>query len=283
MGGPPPSPEKKDWLFNEAASAPASSNPFGAAAIANPYAAPQASAYAPAYPSLPIQPTVVSVEPILNYAWEIWKQNLGLLVGTTVTIFVVNWVLSFVVQMVQFAIAQNNNAQEVAIGIGIVGALLSNAVQFYLTIGQTQIALKLGRRQPAEYTDLFNGGAVFFPVLGASLLLGCAIGVGLLLLIVPGVLLALMWWPTYYLVIEQKTGVIEAFTVASSITRGNWGTAILLWLLSIAIMVAGALALCIGVIFAAPLVTVLFATAYLMMAGQLAAYPQQPQYPEYGK
>jgi hypothetical protein len=283
LGAPPPQPEKQDWLFNEAGSAPASSNPFGAAATANPYAAPQASAYAPAYPSLPIQPTVVSVEPIMNYAWEIWKQNLGLLVGTTVTIFVVNWVLSFIVQMAQFAIAQNNNAQEVAVGVGVVGGLLNNAVQFYLSIGQTQIALKLVRRQPAEFTDLFGGGAVFLPALGTGLLMGIAVFVGLLLLIVPGVLLALMWWPTYYLVVDQKTRVIEAFTVASSITKGNWGTAFLLWLLSIAIMFAGLLALCIGVIFAAPLVTVLFTTAYLMMAGQLSVYPQQPQYPAYGK
>src|SRR5688572_3752789 len=58
VGPAQPTPEKKDWLFNEGGSAAASSNPFGAGSV-NPYAAPQASAYAPAAPALPIQPTVV--------------------------------------------------------------------------------------------------------------------------------------------------------------------------------------------------------------------------------
>jgi hypothetical protein len=48
-------------------------------------------------------------------------------------------------------------------------------------------------------------------------------------------------------------------------------------------MIVGFLALCIGLIFAAPLVSVLFATAYLMMAGHLPVYSQPAQYPAYGK
>jgi hypothetical protein len=46
-----------------------------------------------------------------------------------------------------------------------------------------------------------------------------------------------------------------------------------LWLLSIAVIIQGLMAACIGVIFAAPLVVMLWATAYLMMSGQLSATP----------
>src|SRR4029453_2532598 len=121
------------------------------------------------------------------------------------------------------------------------------------------------------------------PVLGVSILLGLAIGVGMLLCIVPGILLALMWWPAYYLVVDDKSPVMESFGKASEITKGNWGTAFLLGLLGFVIMLVGFLALCIGVIFAAPLCMTLWPVAYLMMSGQLPVYPQQPQYPAYGK
>ena len=78
-------------LFSEQGP-PASSNPFGAGPV-NPYAAPQASSYAPDAASLPIQPTVVSVEPIMNYAWQLWQQHLGLLIGVYLPEVVGNAVL----------------------------------------------------------------------------------------------------------------------------------------------------------------------------------------------
>ena len=71
-----------------------------------------------------------------------------------------------------------------------------------------------------------------------------------------------------------------SFSVAARVTQGNWGTAFLLALMSMGIMILGCLALCIGFIFAAPLVTMLFTVAYLMMAGQI---PVQPAYGQPGQ
>jgi hypothetical protein len=53
---------------------------------------------------------------------------------------------------------------------------------------------------------------------------------------------------------------------------------VILWLVSVGIIIVGLLAFCVGIILAAPLVSVLWATAYLMMSGQL---PPQPQYVKY--
>jgi hypothetical protein len=56
-------------------------------------------------------------------------------------------------------------------------------------------------------------------------------------------------------------------------TEGNWGTAFLLALLSVGIYLLGIAALCVGVLFAAPLVSMMWVVAYLMMSGQLSPYP----------
>ena len=228
---------------------------------------------------MPVNPQVVGFEPIWNYAWQIWQQNLFLLLGVTVTIIVVSYVISFLFMIPQIALEQNGEREAAQIVNGL-GAIVSNVVQIFLGIGQAQIALKMARRQPAQYTDLFGGGPLFLPVLGASILGGIAFGLGFLLLIIPGVILLLMWWPYYYLVVDRKAGVIESFSVAAKVTQGNWGTAFLLWLTSVGIIFLGCLALCIGALFAASLVTMLFAVAYLMMSGQI---PVQPAYGQLGQ
>jgi hypothetical protein len=275
-------PAQKDWLFSEAG-AKGGSTPFGDSS--NPYAAPNAAAYGePNYlPTVsgPIVPTVASVEAVLNYSWEIWKQNLGILVGLYVVIIVASYATALPLGFAQIAIEQNNGQEAGAI-FSIIGNIVSSAVQLYLQIGMGQIMLKLARRQPAEFTELFTGGPIFFPVLGVSILFGLAVGLGMLLLIVPGIILALMLWPTYWLVLDGKAGVIESFSLASTITKNNWGTGFLLALLQMAIGIVGMLALCIGIIFAAPLAMMLWPVAYLMMSGQLSTYPQQQQqlYPQ---
>jgi hypothetical protein len=240
----------------------------------NPYASPQ-GAYQLAkstYPDLPVQAQKVSVDSVLNCAWELWKRHLGLLVGVTLTIVAISYAVAIPFGIVQF-IFQQNGEDEAAAVVGFLAQLVGQLVQMYLSIGNVQIALKLARGQPAEFFDLFRGVSRFLPVLGVSILLGLVVAVGFLLLIVPGVLFLLMFWPCYYLVLDRKTGIFESFSVANTITHGNWATAFLLWVISIGIMLLGCIALCVGMLFAAPLVTMLFAVAYLMMAGQIMPQP----------
>jgi uncharacterized membrane protein len=253
-------------------------NPFGAAkpagGLLNPYASPQAAVYQPpmAPASAPIVPQVISVDQVFNHAWQVWQINLGLLVGVTFAVIVISWVFGFLLGMLQVAILQSDAPPEVMSAVDLCGQIAANALQLYLGIGQVQVALKLARRQPANFSDLFAGGPRFLPVLGVYLLLILAVGAGLVLLIVPGIILLLMWWPAYYLVVDGKAGIIEAFSVAGNITKGNWGTAIVLWLLNIVIVICGFLLLCIGLLFALPLASLVWATAYLMMSGQIATY-----------
>ena len=116
------------------------------------------------------------------------------------------------------------------------------------------------------------------PLIGAWLIAVIPMLIGFLLLIVPGVILLLMFWPAYYLIIDGRAGVIESFSVARRITEGNWGSAFVLYMMSIAISLLGCAAVCVGLIFALPLVSVMWAVAYLMMSGQLMPYG--PGHPE---
>jgi uncharacterized membrane protein len=174
--------------------------------------------------------------------------------------------------------ALEKDAPEAAVGVAIIGNVVSNLVQIFLGIGQAIISLKVARGIPATVGDLFTGGHRFLPVLGASILAGIAMFAGFMLCIVPGILLAIWFWPFYFLIVDEKTTAMGSFELASSVTAGNRGTTVILWLVSVGIIFVGLLALCIGVIVAAPLVSVLWATAYLMMSGQLSSQPQYVKY-----
>ena len=96
---------------------------------------------------------------------------------------------------------------------------------------------------------------------------------GFIALIIPGILLVLFYWPFYYLVVDGKAKAMQSFSMAKPIAKLNVGTAVVLWLASIGIMIAGILAMCVGFLFAAPLVSLIGGAAYLMMSGQLSRKP----------
>ncbi len=243
----------------------------------NPYAAPDPDRnYMPAQPAYPgaIVPTAVEAGSVINYAWEIWKANLGLLVGVTAIVFGANLVL-YIAQMVVAAISQRT-------GLGVVGALAGAGLTFanmflqiYLGIGQVQIALKLLRRQPAAIGDLFAVHPHFLRVLGGSILFGLAMWVGFMLCFIPGILLALFYWPFYWLLVDSKGDLRACLDMTYPVGKANVGPTLILWLASMGIMLLGLLALGVGILFAAPLVSLMWGSAYLMMTGQI---PQQPNY-----
>ena len=255
----------------------ASANPFGgghgapSGAAVNPYASPLGTVVQPKpsyLPGQPINPQVVPLEPVFNYAWRVWQTNLGILVGVTVIIMAISMAFSFVMQGIQGVLSQNDQP-EAALAVYGLGQLIGNAIQVFLGIGNITICLKLARQQPADFGDLFSGGRQFIWVFLAYIFYTIVVTVGLFLLIVPGVLLALMLWPYFYILTEEKAGLVDSFPLAARITQGNWGTVFVLALLSVCITLVGCAALCIGILFAAPLISMIFAVAYLMMSGQI--------------
>jgi uncharacterized membrane protein len=113
----------------------------------------------------------------------------------------------------------------------------------------------------------------FWKYLGASILLGLAVAIGFVLLIVPGVIFALMFLFTTFIVIDYELGPIEAMTESNRITRGHkWqllGFGIVLTLINL----LGVLALVVGLLVSIPVSTLAFAHAYRVLSGRAGATP----------
>ncbi len=247
---------------------------------ANPYQSPSAAGFGPAGAgpavSGEIVATPVEFGEIFAYAWEVWKTNLGILVGVFLTMMVINMGFSIVQGIVQ-AVFQQQGEEEIAIVVGSLLNFSGTLVQIFLGIGQAQIILKLLRGQPAAFGELFGGGSLYLRVLGASILAGIAMIPALLACVIPGIILALIFWPFYWLIVDGKTKAIESFSVAAAIGKANLATTFVIWLAGIGIVIVGLLAMCVGALFAVPLVSVMWGAGYLMMSGQLNTRSQHLQ------
>lgn len=226
-------------------------------------------------------PTKIEAGDILSHAWEIFKDQFGLLVGASLVVLgitlVVAFVGSFVQQMLLFAIAApgGRGGNPLAIGIGSIGlslvfTILNLGITAYLQAGLHVLVLRVARGENAEIVDLFSGARFFWRFFWGTLLFQILIILGLLLLIIPGIILLLMFWPVYYVIVDRDTGVFESLRLASELTTGNYLAAFLLFLVGFGIILLGFVAFCIGWIFAYPMVELLWAVAYCGMNGQLA-------------
>ncbi len=241
----------------------------------NPYAPPSFSG--PSYTSsavggnLEIRNVKADINDILSYSIKVWKENLGTLVCATLIVFGVSFAFAFVSAIVEAMLKGGFEAPATPVSaiFSLVFSLTSNVVQVFIGIGHLQLLLALLRGRQASLGMLFGGGERLLPTIGVSILLGLAVMAGLILLIIPGIIVILFYWPAYSLVVDRKTPVMEAFSLARVITKGNELTTFLMGLLSMGIVLIGFLALCIGIVFAQPLAMLLFACGYLVMSGQL--------------
>jgi len=234
----------------------------------NPYNPPS---FSTEYGGTPQQVGIANVKAeigdVLNYAFRVWKENLGILIAATIIVFgisigfaIFNGVIDVVLKG---GFEKPPNATSLSVSILL--SIISNLAQIFIVIGNVKLFLALLRGQNVSLGMLFGGGERFLPTLGVTILLS----IGFLACVIPGIIVMLLYWPAYFLVVDQKKRVFESFSLARTITQGNEMTSFLIALLEFGIMIVGLLALCFGVIAAYPLAMLLFPCAYLVMSGQL--------------
>lgn len=203
----------------------------------------------------------------LSRSLKIFLDNLGLLLAISLTCFLVR----SGIQALDWS-TRDFEASYPLLLAGVAKFLLF-MVETFLVIGQVRICLRLSRGERATYSQLFEGGDVFWQTLLFTIIWNAVLVIGLILLIVPGVLLVIYFWPAYFLIVDRKTMLFDSFPVAYHLASANVSNGFLMLLVSVAAMLAGLLAFCVGVFFAFAFVTVLWSTAYLMASGQVRVSP----------
>lgn len=160
--------------------------------------------------------------------------------------------------------------------------LLSSLVYYWLLLGLIVVTLKLVDQQAVIWADMFVFDRRYFFYLLGTLLYGFVVGVGLVLLIIPGIYLALRYGFFWYGIIDGRQGVFDAFHESAEMTRGVKWQLILFTLACIGVTLLGLLSLGIGLLVAMPVTMLASAHLYRVLLKQsvdkvnAAAVPPTP-------
>jgi uncharacterized membrane protein len=190
----------------------------------------------------------------INFGWETIKQRFWFFVGLTLFVGVVEALLSSLNSSVK------ENQQ---MFLWLIVMLLMWFIEWGLNLGMIVINLKTVDEQKAKFDDLFSKFDVMLMLrfFVASLVTGLAVTAGFLLLIVPGIIIALRLSYVGYALVDKNLGPIEAVKRSWEITKGNTWNLFLFMLTMIGVNLLGALLLLVGLFVTIPLS--MLATAYV--------------------
>jgi uncharacterized membrane protein len=135
-----------------------------------------------------------------------------------------------------------------------------------IDFGAAWVFLKAIRNGDFDVKDTFLTFDNYLNVVLANLLVTAIIGIGFVLLVVPGVILACRLAFVRYLVMDKKLEPVEAVRESWRMTRGHANSIFFLGLLALAILSAGLICFVVGVIPAYMWVRSAFASMYFAVS-----------------
>lgn len=158
------------------------------------------------------------------------------------------------------------------------GSCLSGVVGLYLLCGMSRTAMKQLRGEPISVGDIFSGGDVFLPMLGAYILVVLGVYLGLIFCIVPGLVLMGLWVFVHPLIVEGRMGVFEALGRSWETTK-PYLRAYVGWALIIALVYGVGGSTGCGVVATMPIAILMMMVSYRDVFEQPAAFTAVPQGP----
>ena len=173
---------------------------------------------------------------VLTEAWDLYRRFAGHFLLISFVIYVITAILVSLLSLAS------------VVGL-IIGSVLSFAATYVVQaslikavqdVRDGRVDLDLGQTVQAA-------GPFILPVIGASILAGIAITIGLILFLVPGLILITFWCLIVPFIVLGRAGVFEAFGNSMRTVRGYawrvFGTYVLVFLLLIAFAVVLSFAL----------------------------------------
>ncbi|REK12717.1 MAG: hypothetical protein DWQ37_10830 [Planctomycetota bacterium] len=260
---PPP----RDPEFMKAPAMPSSAAPPPEAS-ANPYSSPTAMAD-PEVAAGGFHPSRIDLGETFSRTWQIYKSRLGATLGGALLAWfmmaVCNGLTNALIAPIGMAIGDDAG---LAVNF-ILTQLASIAVSAFFLVGIARYTLQIARGQPAEIGQIFSGGPLFLRAFAIQLVLFVGTAIGMLLLIIPGVIVALMLSQSIFVLADHGTGVGDSLRLSMTAMKGNKLTLFALYLVTGLLAIVVIVFTCfIGFFFVVPFFFLMTAVVYLGVTGQ---------------
>jgi hypothetical protein len=162
----------------------------------------------------------------------------------------------------------------VAFGVGVIAATLYQGMVVSLVRD-----VQDGRRDSSVGQLVEETWPVVLPLIGAGILAGTGIAIGLVILVVPGVILLTIWSVIAPVIVVERSGAINAFGRSRALVKHNgWQASIVLGLIGAAIsdtFFMRALFSLIGSTLTAPIGALAASTIYFNLSALRGAAPAE--------
>lgn len=192
---------------------------------------------------------VFSIEESLKFGWEKTKAHSMILFQALLTLFAYEIVASSI-----------NHAFKHSAGSGLAWLIVA-IVGAFLSAGFIVITLKIARGERAVYKDIIPPVRLVWDMTIASLLTGLLVLGGLILLVIPGIYIAIRLSVVRYAVVDGAS-ITESLRKSSALTKGDMWQLFLFFLAFIVINIIGALLFIVGLLVTIPATMIAMAHMY---------------------
>lgn len=202
----------------------------------------------------------ISIKELLKIGWQKTKENLWFLIGF---------------QIVLYAVSILGSGTDLSFFISI-------AVSFVLA----GVFLRVSRGEKVSFGNLFEGLSFkrFLHLILATIIITIMIALGFVLLIVPGIIVAIATAFVTYILIDEKKITLDkpafwtAIKKSAAITKGRRSKIFMFFLAVVGINILGIIALGVGLLVTGAITAVAMATLY----DKLISQPAEAKGPESG-
>jgi hypothetical protein len=175
----------------------------------------------------------LSTGELLDRTFSLYRSHFGLFVG----IFAIPHLVVLGFQLLHLAVTRPDIRfpNVFATLLWTFGALFLAAIMGAASQAAAVVAVsELHLNRPASMADSFNRiKGHLLGVIGISILVGLGVGAGLIALIVPGVLLAIIWCLSVPAKVLEDKGVIDSMSRSVDLTKNDWGRIFVIGLLMV--------------------------------------------------
>lgn len=190
----------------------------------------------------------------LRFGWDRFKAN----IPTLAVIAIIVWGL----QAITSWLARDTEGVGRAL-VQFLGFLVGQLI----AMGWVRVSLALTDGQAITAEDLLPSADRFLAYALASILYALMVGVGLVLLIVPGVILAIVYAFYGFVIVDRGESTFAALRRSADLTRGHRGELFAFGLVLLGLNLLGALALGVGLLVTSPVSLIAVGYVYRRLAG----------------
>jgi hypothetical protein len=190
-----------------------------------------------------MSPRFFSKSEAVIFGWNTIKKNYKFFLGLMAVLVLINMFIGLV--MASFS-------EKAPIALVTSTKILFWILNLLISIGIIKITLKFCDQETTSYRDLFSAYRLLGNYILGSIIYGAVVCVGLILLVIPGLYIAIKFQFYSYLIVDKNLGPIEAFKKSAILTKGVIQNLALFWLMLAGINIMGFIALGVGLLATIP-------------------------------